>query len=386
VTSTEDGARVAASARGEFPLLAECVYMNSNSTGATPRGVERVLGEYWDTLRHWRDSMWETWLTKQRAYAEALAGLIGAPAGSVVTDASTSALLGRLGSCFDYRPPRNRIVTSDLEFPSVPFVWRGFARHGAEVVVVPSIAGERIDEDALSAAIDERTLLVCVSHATFATGALLDVGRLVRRAHEAGALVAIDAYQAVGTVPIDVRALGVDFLVGGANKWLCGRESAFLYVRPELAPSLFPAAAGWMASADPMSFSSVTEYAPDARRFAAGTPAMLGVLVSQVGLDIVRAVGVDTVRSLSLAHTERILRRAESAGLRVLTPREASRRGGIVSIAFPGDKDVARTLNARGFVCSYRGAVRVAPHFYNTPDEVERFMDALCAFAKESLS
>jgi selenocysteine lyase/cysteine desulfurase len=386
MTPAADGARLAASVRAEFPLLAECVYMNSNSTGATPRGAERVLGEYWDTLRHWRDSAWEAWLARHRAYADALAALVGAPAGSVVTDASTSALLGRLGTCFDLRPPRNRIVTTDLEFPSVPFLWRGFARHGAELVVVPSKEGTQIDEDALAEAIDERTLFVCVSHATFGTGALVDIERVVRRAHDVGALAAVDAYQSVGTVPIDVRALGVDFLVAGAHKWLCGRESAFLYVRPELTPSLFPAAAGWMASADPLSFSNVAEYAPDARRFAAGTPAVLGALVSQVGLDIVREVGVETIRALSLAHTERIVRRADDAGLRVRTPREAKRRGGIVSLSFPGDADVARALNARGFVCSYRGAVRVAPHFYNTPDEVERFMDALSALAKERRS
>src|SRR5262249_4964948 len=188
------------------------------------------------------------------------------------TDASTSALLGRVATCFDYRPPRNRIVMSDMEFPSIPFLWRGFARHGAEIAVVPSKTGDAIDEEALEAAIDERTLLGCTSHATYATGALLDVKRVVARARAAGALVALDAYQSVGTVPVDVRALGVDFLVGGAHKWLCGRESAFLYVRPEITKSLAPAGAGWMASANPLSFSNVAAYAPNARRFASGTP------------------------------------------------------------------------------------------------------------------
>ncbi len=383
MTAPADGARpLEARARDEFPLLAECVYLNSNSTGATPRGVERVLREYGETLYRWRDSVWETWLAKLAAYADAIAALLGAPAGSVVTDTSTSALLARVASAFDYRGPRRRIVTSDLEFPSIPFVARGFARHGAEVVTIPS-NGDRIDEEALLSAIDERTVLVCVAHATYATGALLDAKRIADRAHQAGAYLLLDAYQSVGTVPVDAPALGVDFLFGGANKWLCGRESAFLYVRPEITASLFPAAAGWMASASPLSFTDVTEYAPNARRFASGTPAIVGALVSQVGLDIVRAIGVDAVRRASLANTERIIRRADDAKLRVRTPREPARRAGIVSLAFPGDAEVARALGARGFVCSYRGAVRVAPHFYNTPDEVERFMDALVALKHE---
>jgi kynureninase len=386
MSATLQSEHALASLRAEFPLLADCVYMNSNSTGATPRGAEGVLREYWETLQHWRDAVWEGWWTRYLAYADALAEFIGAAAGSVVTDVNTSALMGRLATCFDYRGRRNRIVISDQEFPSISFLWRGMARLGAELVVVRSPSNDRIDEEALLAAIDERTLLLCVSHATFTTGALVDLPRIVDRAHQAGAHVLVDAYQSVGTVPVDVRNLDVDFLVAGANKWLCGRESAFLFVRPELVERLQPAASGWMASANPFAFADATEHAANARRFAAGTPAILGALLSRVGLDLVRSWGIATIRALSLAHTERVIRRADAAGISVRTPREPDKRGGIVSLAFAGAAEVARELNARGLVCSYRGAVRVAPHFYNTADEVERFMDALCALAKERRS
>jgi len=287
-------------------------------------------------------------------------------------------------SAFDYRQ-RPNIVTTDLEFPSIPFVARAFERYGAVSIVVPSADGVTIDAEAIVRAIDERTQLVCLSHATFATGAVVDVAPIVRRAHEVGARVVLDAYQSLGVVPLDVAELGVDFLLGGAHKWLCGSyESAFLYVRPALLPHLRPAATGWIAAADPLSFTAQSEWADTARRFAGGTPAMLPILVSRPGLAIVRGIGIETIRATSLARTDRIIARADEAGLTVLTPRAYARRGGIVALRFPNDAAVARGLNASGFVCSYRGAVRVAPHFYNTDEEVERFMDELIRRAREA--
>jgi len=369
--------------RTEFPLLETCTYLNSNSTGAVPRGVEAVLRRYWETLRCWRDEVWEGWWGEWHAYADALARLLGAPAGSVVTDTNLTTLLGRLATCFDYRGERRRVVVTDLEFPTVPFLWRGFERYGAQPVVVPS-EGDRVDEERLCAAVDERTLLVCVSHASFTTGALLDVSRVARAAHAVGALVVVDAYQTVGTVPVEVGGLEVDFLLGGAHKWLCGStESAFLYVRPGLLPSLRPAATGWIAGEDPFTFEPPRNWAPTARRLAAGTPAVLPSQVSRVGLELLADVGLPTIRAHSLACTSRVMARADEAGLTVVTPREEARRGGVVSLRFPGDAEVARRLVARGFVCSYRGLLRVAPHVYNTLEEVEHFMDALVAEARE---
>lgn len=363
--------------RNEFPLLSRCTYLNSNSTGAFPRGMKPVLLDYWHVLENWRDEAWEKWWQDLHGYADQIARFVGGSPGSVVTDASMSSLLGRLGTCFDFHPPRNRVVITDAEFPTVAFIFRAFARYGAQLVVVPSV-GEWVDEDVLSAAIDERTLLVCVSHATFARGQLLNVQRLARHAHEVGALIAVDAYQSVGTVPIDVTSLGVDFLLGGAHKWLCGStESAFLYVRPELLPRLEPAATGWVASQDPLSFREAFRWADGARRFATGTSQILPCLLSRVGLSIIEEIGIQRIRKHSLRCTQRILDLADEAGLRAVTPRQDERRSGIVSLQFPGDAEVARELVRRGFICSYRGALRVAPHFYNTDDEIEGFMKVL---------
>jgi kynureninase len=369
--------------RAEFPLLQTCTYLNSNSTGAFPRGMEAVLQRYARTMQEWRDEVWEGWWADWHAYADAVARFIGGPPGSVVTDGNLTTLMGRLGTCFDFQGERRRVVITGLEFPTVPFLWNGFSRYGAEVHVVPAEAG-RVDSEALCAAIDERTRLVSLCHASFATGALMDLEPVVKRAHAVGAQVVVDAYQSVGAVPLDVKALGVDFLLGGAHKWMCGSvESAFLYVRPDLTESLRPAATGWMAGENPLTFEPAKAWAPTARRLAGGTPAVLPSQLSQVGLDLLNAAGIHTIREHSLRCTARVMARADEAGLPVVTPRQDAHRGGIVTLRFPGDAQVARRLVAGHFVCSYRGGLRVAPHFYNTLEEVDLFMDRLVAEARK---
>ncbi|MCW3841208.1 aminotransferase class V-fold PLP-dependent enzyme [Micromonospora yasonensis] len=362
--------------RAEFPLLRTCVYLNNNSTGAVPRGAERVLHDYWETLRTWRDDVWQGWFVDLDRYADSLAALLGAPPGSVVTDANLSTLLARVASCFDYRPPRNRVVTTDLEYPTVPFVFRAFGRYGAHLDVVGA-GGPHLDQDALEARLDERTLLVCVSHASFISGATVDLPRLVARAHDVGALVVVDAFQTVGVVPLDVTALGVDVVLGGAHKWLCGVGTAFLYVRPDLVPKLAPAATGWQAGDRALTFQPSTGWAPGTRRFAGGTPYPLTSLVSQVGLDLLAGIGVEAIRAHSLALTQRVLDRAGAAGIAVVSPTAPHRRGGVVCLDVPDGEAVKRRLAAQGVICSWRGYLRVGPHVYNTLDEIDTFMDAL---------
>jgi selenocysteine lyase/cysteine desulfurase len=369
-------------ARAEFPLVSRCVYLNSNSTGAVPRGVQAVLASYWDTIANWRDEVWERWWVDLHAYADALAAFVGAGPGTVVTDVSLSSLLGRLLGALDLER-RPKIVTTDLEFPTLPFLLAAQRRRGADVCAVRARDGARVDEGDLVAAIDERTRLVCLSHAAYVTGALVDLRPIVRRARDVGAWVAVDAYQSVGVVPLDVGALDVDFLLGGAHKWLCGSiESAFLYVHPDRVGNLEPPATGWMASRDPLSFGPAVDYAPNARRFASGTPAVLPALVSRVGLDILAGIGVDVIREASLRMTSRVLARALEAGLEVVTPQRPEQRGGVVCLRFPGDAAVVAALKQRGYVCSHRGGVRVAPHFYNTEDEVDDFMEQLVRLAR----
>ncbi|WDZ83368.1 aminotransferase class V-fold PLP-dependent enzyme [Micromonospora cathayae] len=365
-----------AAIRDRFPVLSTCVYLNSNSTGAVPRDAEHVLTRYWETLRTWRDDVWGGWHEGLDRYADGVAAFIGAPAGSVVTDANLSTLLARVLSCFDYRGPRNRIVTTDLEFPTVPFIGNAFRRYGARLDVVGT-GGPAFDEDALVDRIDERTVLVCVPHASFSSGATIDLARLVRRAHEVGALVVVDAFQSVGIMPVDVTALGVDFLLGGSHKWLCGVGTAFLYVRPDLLPRLEPAATGWQAGDVALTFRPSERFADGAQRFAGGTPYPLTSLVSQVGLDLLAGVGIETIRAHSLRCTQRVIDRAGAMGLTVVSGADPGRRGGVVCLDVPDGETVKRRLAARDLICSWRGYLRIGPHIYNTLDEIDEFMDAL---------
>lgn len=363
------------SIRAEFPLLAGCVYLNSNSTGAVPRGAEAVLASYWDTLRTWRDDAWLGWHEGLDRYVATLERFLGAAAGSVVTDANLSTLLSRVASCFTFRPPRDRVVITDREFPTIPFVWHAYRRLGAEVDVVGT-GGPEIDQDELERRIDERTLLVCVPHASYSSGATLDLDRLVRHAHDVGALVIVDAFQSVGVMPLDVGALGVDFVLGGAHKWMCGVGTAFLYVRPELHAQLEPTATGWQAGERALSFQPTTVWAAGAQRFAGGTPFPLTALISQVGLDLLARVGIEAIRAHSLTVTGRILERAQAAGIPVVSPAGPD-RGGVVCLDVPGGEAVKYRLAQRNLICSWRGYLRIGPHVYNTVAEIDAFMDAL---------
>jgi len=370
--------------RAQFPLLERCIYLNSNSTGIVPRGAKDILASYWETLSEWRDDAWGVWWREIHRYGGDMAAFLGAPAGSVFCDANVATLLGRFASSLEYAPSaQRRIVTSDLEFPTAEILFRGLARLGAETEIVPSRDGYSIDEEGIARAIDSRTRLVFLSLATSNTGALLDLSPIVAKARDVGALVAVDAYAAIGIVPLDVTELGVDVLFGGASKWLCGPyHAAFMYVRPELSARLSPLTPGWMAARDPLAFRAQTELAEGARRFAGGTPMVLPLLIARVGFELMRTFGIARLRDISLAHTQRIIDHADEAGLTVATPRDPRRRAGMVALRFAGDAEAAHELGRRQMICSHRGGMRIGPHAFNTERDIDTFMGTLIDIVK----
>jgi kynureninase len=269
-------------------------------------------------------------------------------------------------SCFEFEPPRNRIVYGEGEFPSVRYLYQAQRRRGADVEIVA-------DEAAVLEAIDERTLLVPISHVLFKTGEIQDVEAIVQRAHEAGALVVLDAYQSAGSVPLDVTSLGVDFAVGGSVKWLCGGPGAgWLYVRPGLAERLEPTFTGWQAHARPFAFEPEQEYAEGAARFLTGTPNVPALYAATAGYEVVDEVGVERIRERSLQQTALLVELLEAAGFEVLSPRDPDRRGGTVVVRTPEAEAVYRELGAREIICDFRpdAGIRLGPHFFNTDDEL----------------
>jgi kynureninase len=268
-------------------------------------------------------------------------------------------------SCFRLEPPRNRIVYVEDEFPSVRYLLQ--AQRGAEVEVAP-------DLDALLETIDERTLLVPVSHVLYKTAELQDVGAVVRRAHEVGAHVLLDAYQSAGVVPLDVASLGVSFASGGSVKWLCGGPgAAWLYVRADLIERLEPALVGWQGHARPFSFEPELEYAEGIARFLTGTPNVPALYGATAGYDVIEEVGVERIRERSLELTDLLIRLFDRAGFEVTSRREQPHRGGSVTVRVPGLEGVHWELAERQILCDFRPDVglRLGPHFFNTEAELE---------------
>lgn len=368
--------------RGEFPILERTTYLVSNSLGAMPRGVPDRLAEYVDEwaghgVRAWARGWW----AMPGSVGDTIAPLIGAGPGEVVMVPNVTLAQATILSAVPYRAPRNRIVMTALDFPSVRYVHDRLATGlGAEVVVVDSDDGIGIDEDRLLAAIDERTALVSISHVLFRSAYVVDVARVVRHAHAAGALVSLDAFHSVGVIPVDVTAIGADFLTGGVLKWLCGGPGGcFLYASPAATARLEPALTGWMAHARPFAFEAGMEYASTAYRWLGGTPAIPGIYAAIEGPRLVQRAGVEAIRAKSVRQTARLVELADARGFTVNAPRDPARRGGTVALDVPHAYEVAQCLLDRNILVDYRpgAGIRVAPHFYTRDDEVDGAIGAI---------
>lgn len=368
--------------RSEFPILERTTYLVSNSLGAMPRAVPERLAEYaraWGErgVRAWAEGWWEMPVT----VGDEIAPLIGAASGQVVMFPNVTLAQAAVLSALDYTPPRDTIVMTGLDFPSVRYVYDALAaRLGARIVVVPSDDGIGIDTERVLAAIDERTRLVAISHVLFRSAFIMDADAICRRAHEMGALVSLDAFHSVGVIPVDVQRSGVDFLAGGVLKWLCGGPGgAFLYVAPHVRDALAPALTGWQAHARPFAFEPEMDYAHDAFRWLNGTPAIPALYAAIEGPRCLRRAGIEAIRAKSIRQTSRLIALADEHGYHVTAPRDAARRGGTVAFAVPHAYEVSRALLARDIIVDYRpdAGIRVAPHFYTSDTEVEDVVGAI---------
>jgi kynureninase len=361
--------------RERFPILADTTYLISHSLGPMPAEAARRLERYaheWATrgVRAWGEGWWET----PMAVGDQVGRIVGAPPGSTVMHQNVTVAEAIVLSCFDFRGERNRIVFEAGLFPSVRYVHQAQARYGAEVVVCES-------DEAVVEAIDERTLLVPVSHVLYKTGEIQDVEAIATQARAAGAHVLLDAYQSAGTVPLDVTELGVDFAVGGSVKWLCGGPGAgWLYVRPDLAERLEPAFAGWQAHAQPFAFEPEMDYAAGSRRFLTGTPNVPALYAATAGYDLIEEVGVDRIRARSREETALLVDLLDAAGFEVTSPRDPERRGGSVVFRTPSFPAVQRELGAREIVCDFRpdAGIRFGPHYFTTDDELRFAVEQVC--------
>lgn len=363
--------------RKEFPILERATYMISHSLGAMPRQVYDRLREYadmWATrgIRAWAEGWWEMPVTT----GDKIARILGADPGSVVMHQNVSVCQSLILSCFDLQQRRNKIVYEALNFPSVMYVYAAHAKaSGARIVEVPSDDGMTIETERLLAAIDEETLLVPISHVLFKSGFIQDAKAAIDKAHSVGALVVLDVYQSAGTVPINVKELEVDFVVGGSVKWLCGGPGAgYLYVHPQLRTRLEPQVTGWMAHKAPFAFEpSEIAYADDIHRFLHGSPAIPTLYAAESGYDIINEIGVERIRAKSIRQTTRLLELVEAHGWRVNSPHNAEQRGGMIVVDVPHAAAVVQELERREVLVDFRpgAGIRIAPHFYTKDEELE---------------
>ncbi len=374
--------------RPEFPILATSTYMISNSLGAMPRGVYDELKSFadmWATrgVRAWHEGWWELPIE----VGNILCDILNAAQGSITMHQNVAIAEAILLSCFEFTGRRNKIVYTDMNFPSVMYVMEEQARRGARVQMVKSDDGIGVDTQKLLDAIDEETLLVPVSHVLFRSAFIQDAAAIVEKAHRVGAKVILDCYQSAGVVPTDLTRLNTDFAVGGSVKWLCGGPGAgWLYVRPDLVTSLRPAMTGWQAHEKPFEFEiGPIKYAQDQMRFLNGTPHVPALYSARTGYKIIREVGVDRIRAKSQRLVNRIMERARGAGLGVTCPADDARRGGTVAVNPPEAKRVCDELLKRNFVVDYRpkAGIRVSPHFYSTAEECDATVDEVVKICDE---
>ena len=377
--------------RKEFPILEKTTYLISHSLGAMPRRTAQSLQEFAETwatrgIRAWEEGWWEMPVTT----GNLIGSIIGAGPGEIVMHQNVSICQSIVTSCLDWNGSRNKLVTEGLNFPSNDYIYYGLERQGARICPVPSPDGIHLPTELLLDAVDEQTLLVSVSHVAFRSSFIQDVAAITRRAHEMGALVIADLYQSAGVLPVDVRALGVDFATGGSVKWLCGGPGAgYLYVRPDLRSRLRPAATGWMAHRHPFEFEpGPIDFADDAFRFLNGTPNIPALYSARSGYEIVNETGVETIRAKSLRQTQRLIDLADAAGLCVRSCRDPRTRGGVVVVDVPKGDEVTRELARREILVDYRpnAGIRIAPHFYTADEELDLVMKEIESIATDPIS
>jgi kynureninase len=352
--------------RSEFPILEHTTYLASHTLGPMPRQAAERLAEFaamWAErgIRAWAEGWWEA----PMRVGDQIGRIVGAPPGSTVMHQNVAIAEAVALSCFrPPDPPRNRVVYERGNFPSVRYLYQ--AQPDLEVVVCEHDA-EIVEQ------LDERTLLVPISHVLYKDSEIQDVEPIVRRAHEVGAHVILDCYQSAGIVPLDVTALGVDFAVGGSVKWLCGGPgNGWLYVRPDLAERLLPTYTGWQAHERPFAFEETMEYAAGAARFLTGTPNPAAHYAGTAGYDLIEEIGVPRIRERSLHQTQLLIELADEAGFEMHSTRDPARRGGAVIVNVPDAAAVYAELEERNVLCDFRpgAGIRIGPHFFTTDDEL----------------
>jgi selenocysteine lyase/cysteine desulfurase len=367
--------------RRRVPLLRSFIPLNHCSQAPQTDPTRAAAEAYLDSWNE-RGMDWDYWMAEVERARAAFARLIGAAPDEVAITSSVSEGVSALASALDFGGARCTVVTTEAEFPTVGHVWLAQERRGGRITWVPVRRGVVELED-YDAVLDDSTLVVSATHGYYQTGFKQDLAAIAGRAHAAGALLLVDAYQTLGTTPVDVKALGIDALACGALKFLMGIPGiAFLYVRRELAETLRPTVTGWFGRKDPFAFRvRELDWAAGARRFDAGTPPVFAAYVARAGLEIIEQVGPARIERWTEALSRHLIEGGRERGLEPLGTADPRRKTPTTAYRCPVDSHaVEAALRRRGVIASARGpAIRLAPHFYSTRGDLDAGLDALAA-------
>ena len=371
--------------RDEFPVLARKTYLISASLGPVGVRSQRYLAEYMDAwaTKGAPDHVWfEDIFPRMRALKRSFSALAACDPDEVALTTNISIALSTIASCLDLAGERNRVVLSELDFPTDGHVWLAWTRRaGAEIEWLRSNDGLTIPLEEYDRAIDERTALVMVNRVLYRSSALVDARAVCTLAHERGALSFVDDYHGLGIVPLDLHDLGCDLYAAGSLKWMLGGPGlVFLYARRDLLPSLEPALTGWFGAAEPFSFDTQhLAYHPSARRLEHGTPPAPVFFIAQGGIDVIAEVTPERIRARQWELQDRAIERADELGLAVRTPRVREHRGGVVNVQVgPDAEKICHELLDRAVCTDFRAdGLRISPHFFNTEDDVDRCFEEM---------
>ena len=359
-----------------FPVTRNLIYFNHAALGPLSVRAAEAMQRFVSDQRDYGALHWKKWYAEDARFRESAARLIGAEAEEIAILKNTSEGLSFVAQGLRWNEGDN-VITTALEFASNWTPWKRLETRGVECRVA-----ESFDVGDVERLIDDRTRLVTVSAVAFHNGAVADLEAIGDVCARRGVRFCVDAIQAIGVLPVDVRAAKIDFLAADGHKWTCGPESAAIfYVARERRDELEVLETGWTNIDRKGKFIACpVDLLPSARRFEAGSLNTAGVYGMRAAMDLVLEIGIDTIREHALRVATLLAEGLESIGWSVATPRPI--RSPIIGATPPDVEKSIRWYHAqieeKGIISAPReGLLRFSPHYYNDEREVERVIDAL---------
>jgi selenocysteine lyase/cysteine desulfurase len=364
----------------EFPVSSEFLYFNHAAVSPIPScsaeaGI-RMLRRSRDEGA-WQIRKWEELAGETRAR---FARIIGASPEEVAFVKNTSEGLSFVAAGFPWREGDN-LVTSNVEYPSNIYPWMRLRSRNVELRMVAAKEG-RVRKEDLFAACDGKTRMIALSSVEFVNGYRTDLSGIGEYCQKHGIFFCVDGIQSVGVLPMDVKSFGIDALSADGHKWLLSPEGiGGFYISRDVMEMVEPVILGWHSVKNRFDFENYDfRLSPDARRFEPGSHNTVGMAAFNASMELLLSIGMDRIWERVRRLTERILEKAGENGFEVLSPPHPEERSGIVTFRVPGADNGAlwKAMHNRKAICSPRGGgIRVSPHFYNTPEEIDRFFDIL---------